>query len=315
MDHYENEELRQEPENQENRESAYQQEQYQAPAQQQTYRGAGVGRKESPFADSPYVMNQPQGEPEPYCYQNTYVPPVPPQEPPRKPKKQKSGSSRKVWKAVLCAVLAVVLVAGSCGITAAVVNNNWENRMDRYQDSVDSRFAQMQEQIDALPDQNNIVGYPNMVTTITPPGAIYQNNVEAVVLISAKVTSASMFGQTTGVSTGSGFVLTEDGYVVTNHHVVEGASGVTVTMYDGTEYEAKIVGTDETNDVAVLKITETVQLQAVTIGSSDALNVGDQVVAIGNPLGELISTLTVGYVSAKGRDVTTDGKTINISSY
>ena len=83
-------------------------------------------------------------------------------------------------------------------------------------------------------------------------------------------------------------------------------------MHDGTEYEAKIVGTDETNDVAVLKITENVQLQAVTVGSSDALNVGDQVVAIGNPLGELTSTLTVGYVSAKGRDVTTDGKTINM---
>ena len=319
MENFENEQFRQEPEIQENTNHHENQEQpereeYRPEPEQQTYRGAGVGRKESPFANSPYVTNQPHVKPEeePYRYQNAYVPPVPPQEPPRKPKKQKSGSSRKVWKVVLCAVLAVVLVAGSCGITAAVVNNNWKNRMDRYQDSVDSRFAQMQEQIDALPDQNNIVGYPNMVTTITPPGAIYQNNVEAVVLISAKVTSASMFGQTTGVSTGSGFVLTEDGYVVTNHHVVEGASGVTVTMYDGTEYEAKIVGTDETNDVAVLKITETVQLQAVTIGSSDALNVGDQVVAIGNPLGELTSTLTVGYVSAKGRDVTTDGKTINM---
>lgn len=322
MENYENEQLRQEPQIEENQEpviqekqeSIPQQETYETPAYQQTYRGAGVGRKESPFANSPYVMNQPRPEPEPYRYQNAYVPPVPPQEPPRKPKKQKSGSSRKVWTVVLCAVLAVVLVAGSCGITAAVVNNNWKNRMDRYQDSVDSRFAQMQEQIDALPDQNNIVGYPNMVTTITPPGAIYQNNVQAVVLISAKVTSsAGMFGQTTtGVSTGSGFVLTEDGYVVTNHHVVEGASGVTVTMHDGTEYEAKIIGSDATNDVAVLKITEDVQLQAVEIGSSNALKVGDQVVAIGNPLGELTSTLTVGYVSAKERDVTTDGKTINM---
>jgi len=319
MENFENEQFRQEPEIQENTNHHENQEQpareeYRPEPEQQTYRGAGVGRKESPFANSPYVTNQPHVKPEgePYRYQNAYVPPVPPQEPPRKPKKLKKADGGKVWKVVLCAVLAIALVAGSCGITAAVVNNNWKNRMDRYQDSVDSRFAQMQEQIDALPDQNNIVGYPNMVTTITPPGAIYQNNVEAVVLISAKVTSASMFGQTTGVSTGSGFVLTEDGYVVTNHHVVEGASGVTVTMYDGTEYEAEIVGTDETNDVAVLKITETVQLQAVTIGSSDALNVGDQVVAIGNPLGELTSTLTVGYVSAKGRDVTTDGKTINM---
>ena len=309
MDHFDNEELRQEPENQEN---VMQQEQ--PVPEQQTYRGAGVGRKESPFADSPYVMNRPAAQPEPEYYyeQNTYIPPIPPQEPPRKVKKQKKANGRKLWKPILCAVLAIVLVAGSCGITAAVVNNNWENRMVHFQDSMETRLAQMQAQIDALPDQNNIVARPNVVATTTPPGAIYQNNVGSVVLISAKVTSTNMFGQSSGVSTGSGFVLTEDGYVVTNNHVVEKSSGVTVTMHDGTEYEAKIVGADATNDVAVLKITETVQLQAVTIGSSDALNVGDQVVAIGNALGELTSTLTVGYVSAKGRDVTTDGKTINM---
>ena len=315
MDQFENEELRQEPEIQEKQEPAHQQEEYRAEPEQQTYRGAGVGRKESPFADSPYVMNhqRPQPEAEPYHYQNTYIPPIPPQEPPRKPKKQKNGSNRKVWKAVLCTVLAVVLVAGSCGVTALVIHNDWKNRTDIMMDAFQQQIDDLQAQVDALPNQQAIVGQPNFVATITPPGAIYQQNVEAVVLISAKVTAPGMFGQTTtGVSTGSGFVLTEDGYVVTNHHVVEGASGVTVTMHDGTEYDAKIVGTDETNDVAVLKITETVQLQAVLIGSSEALNVGDQVVAIGNPLGELTSTLTVGYVSAKGRDVTTDGKTINM---
>ena len=159
-----------------------------------------------------------------------------------------------------------------------------------------------------------IVGYPTASNGGLTPGAIYQQNVESVVLISAEVTSApNMFGQSSvGVSTGSGFVLSEDGYVVTNHHVVEGASGVTVTLHDGTEYAAKIVGSDATNDVAVLKITEDVQLQAAEIGSSTVLSVGDQVVAIGNPLGELTSTLTVGYVSAKERDVTTDGRTINM---
>ncbi len=313
MENFENNQFPQEPKIQENQEQTMQ-EQYRPEPEHQTYRGAGVGRKESPFANSPYVMNQPRPQPEaePYTYQTSYVPPVPPQEPPRKMKK-KNGNGRKVWKVVLCAVLAIALVAGSCGITAALVNNHWENRLGWLEDSMEDRLEQMQEQLDAaMKQKDTIIGYPNVVGTITPPGAIYQNNVEAVVLISAKVTSTGIFGQSTGVSTGSGFVLTEDGYVVTNHHVVADASGVTVTMHDGTEYEAKIVGTDETNDVAVLKITENVQLQAVTVGSSDALNVGDQVVAIGNPLGELTSTLTVGYVSAKGRDVTTDGKTINM---
>ena len=314
MDNFENEELRQEPKEQETCIPEPEQPAYQSTSNpyQQPYHGTGAGRKESPFANSPYVMNQAQPNPDPYRYQNTYVPPVPPQEPPCKMKKQKKFG--KGWKAVLCAVLALAIVAGSCGITAAMVNNHWENRMDRFQDSMDVRLAQMQEQIDtAAAKQDEIISYPE-VSYVTAPGTIYQQNVQAVVLISAKVTSTSgMFGQTTtGVSTGSGFVLTEDGYVVTNHHVVEDATGVTVTMYDGTEYQAKIVGSDATNDVAVLKITENVQLQAVEVGSSDALNVGDQVVAIGNPLGELTSTLTVGYVSAKERDVTTDNTTINM---
>lgn len=312
MENYENEEMRQEPLHQESVPAEPEQPAYQPDPCQQPYHGTGAGRKESPFANSPYVMNQNQQSADPYRYQSTYVPPVPPQEPPRKPKKQKTGNGRKVWKAVLCAVLAIVLVAGSCGMTAYVINNKWESRTDMMIDTFENRMNQLQEQIDAAKQQDTIVGYPNVSYTITPPGAIYQNNVESVVLISAKVT-ASVFGQTTtGISTGSGFVITEDGYVVTNHHVIDRATGVTVTMHDGTEYAAKIVGSDSTNDVALLKIEQAVSLKAVTIGSSDALNVGDQVVAIGNPLGKLTSTLTVGYVSAKERDITTDGTTINM---
>ena len=306
MENYENNELHQEENVQEPAQSAYNAEPEQSP-----YHGTGAGRKESPFADSPYVINHAPQNTEPYRPANTYVPPVPPQEPPVKPKKEKKVHS-KFWKRVLCAVLAVVVVAGSCVITAEVVNDRWEDRMDRFEDSVEARFAQMQEQIEAsqkLP--GTIPAYPQYVTS---PGAIYQQNVQAVVLITAEVTAVSgMFGQTTtGISSGSGFVLTENGYVVTNHHVVDKATAVTVTMYDGTEYQAEIVGSDSTNDVALLKIEEDVTLQAVTIGSSTALGVGDQVVAIGNPLGELTSTLTVGYVSAKSRDVTTDNTTINM---
>lgn len=114
-----------------------------------------------------------------------------------------------------------------------------------------------------------------------------------------------------GTSAGSGFVLTKDGYIITNHHVIENATSVKVSTYDGTEYDAQIIGSDSTNDVAVLKV-DAEDLSAVTIGSSDDLVVGDQVVAIGNPLGELTSTLTVGYVSAKDRDVTTEGTILNM---
>ena len=119
-----------------------------------------------------------------------------------------------------------------------------------------------------------------------------------------------MYGST-AVSGGSGFVLTADGYIVTNHHVIEGATGVTITTHNGEEYPAEIIGSDFSNDVAVLK-AENVELSPVTLGSSNALAIGDMVVAIGNPLSDLSSTQTVGYVSGKDRDVTAANKVINM---
>jgi serine protease Do len=112
-------------------------------------------------------------------------------------------------------------------------------------------------------------------------------------------------------SSGSGFILSDDGYVVTNYHVVEGQNRLQVVMYDGTTYEAEYIGGNESNDIALIKV-DAQNLPPVTIGSSSDLIVGDQVVAIGNPLGELASTLTVGYVSAKDRIVTSDGSQINM---
>ena len=93
--------------------------------------------------------------------------------------------------------------------------------------------------------------------------------------------------------------------------MVEGATSVTVKLYNGEEYDAEIVGTDEMNDVALLKIDAT-GLQAVTIGDSDQIEVGEEVIAIGNPLGELTFTMTAGVVSALDREINTDGKPINM---
>ncbi len=98
---------------------------------------------------------------------------------------------------------------------------------------------------------------------------------------------------------GTGFILSADGYVVTNNHVVDGADEVIVKMRDGTEHEAKIIGTDPKLDVALIKF-KAKHLKAVQLGDSDKLRVGDWVVAIGNPFG-LEQTVTAGIVSAKGR--------------
>jgi S1-C subfamily serine protease len=92
---------------------------------------------------------------------------------------------------------------------------------------------------------------------------------------------------------------------------IEDANSVKVTLYNGKEYDAKLVGTDSVNDVALLKI-EATGLQAVTVGDSDKIEVGEQVVAIGNPLGELTFTMTQGYISATGREINTDGTPINM---
>ncbi|SDW49813.1 serine protease Do [Ruegeria halocynthiae] len=101
---------------------------------------------------------------------------------------------------------------------------------------------------------------------------------------------------------GSGFVLDEAGYIVTNHHVVDNASEVTVRLSDDRTFEAEIVGTDPLTDIAVLKIDAGEDLQAVEMGDSDVIRVGEDVVAIGNPFG-LNATVTTGIVSAKGRNI------------
>ncbi|OGH01871.1 MAG: hypothetical protein A2600_09360 [Candidatus Lambdaproteobacteria bacterium RIFOXYD1_FULL_56_27] len=100
---------------------------------------------------------------------------------------------------------------------------------------------------------------------------------------------------------GSGFVFSEDGYIVTNNHVVERADKIEVTFYDGKTYEAKVVGTDAITDLALIKV-EAKGLKPVLLGDSEKLEVGDWVLAIGNPLG-LDYTVTAGIISAKGRDI------------
>ena len=110
---------------------------------------------------------------------------------------------------------------------------------------------------------------------------------------------------------GSGVVMTADGYIMTNNHVIDGASKITVTTSDDKEYEAKLVGTDSITDIAVLKISAK-NLTPATYGNSDQLTVGDMAVAIGNPLGELGGTVSAGIISALDRELAIDGKTMTL---
>ncbi len=140
---------------------------------------------------------------------------------------------------------------------------------------------------------------------------IYNQNVPAIVGIST-ITTQNTYGQTSAASsTGSGFIISSDGEILTNYHVVEGAQQLFVSLYDGREYPATLIGYEAESDVALIKI-EAENLPVCAIGNSDQVYVGEQIAAIGNPMGELTYTMTVGYVSAVDRFVTTDGNPISM---
>ena len=141
---------------------------------------------------------------------------------------------------------------------------------------------------------------------------VYAANVNSTVGITTSITTNYWGHITTSAASGSGFIMSEDGYILTNYHVIEDSTSITVRLYNNDSFEAKLIGYDESNDIAVLKI-EATGLVPVILGDSDKLNVGDDVVAIGNPLGELTFSLTKGAVSALNREVTMEnGITMNL---
>ncbi len=148
--------------------------------------------------------------------------------------------------------------------------------------------------------------------TVLSGEEIYAANLESVVGVNGDVTT-NIWGQTVrNPVSGSGFVISADGYILTNYHVIDGVSDIKVTFSNGTSYDAILVGGEEENDIAVLKIDAS-GLRPVVLGNSDALQVGEPVYAIGNPLGELTFTFTGGYVSAKDRSITmSDGTIMNM---
>ena len=140
---------------------------------------------------------------------------------------------------------------------------------------------------------------------------VYAANVNSVVSINVSTTT-NVFGRTTeSAASGSGFFITKDGYILTNYHVIEGASTVKVTAYDGTTYDAAVIGGDEDYDIAVIKVDGT-NFQPVVIGKSGSVQIGETVAAVGNPLGELTFSMSQGIVSCVNRAINVDGKPFNM---
>ena len=141
---------------------------------------------------------------------------------------------------------------------------------------------------------------------------IIDKNENAVVEIVVSGTAQNIWGQMQLVQgAGSGVIVSKDGYIATNYHVIQGANKVEVTLHNGDTYAARIIGSDPANDIAVIKI-DAKDLSTVTIGDSSTVDVGDLAVAIGNPLGQLGGTATTGIISALDRTLDVEGTTLTL---
>ena len=243
----------------------------------------------SPYASSPFTG-----------YYDTHGPR------PAKEKKHPLKPLGKLWPKALALVLAAACLFGGIAIGSRGAGNR-----QRQLEALEAELRALEARLDKL-DRSAPTAYtPLPAGDVLTPAQVYARNVASVVGITCDST-AVIGGQSIQTTvTGSGFLLSEDGYVVTNYHVVAEAATITVVTQDAETHEAALVGRDTTADMALLKV-EGEHFQPVTLGSSTELAIGDMVVAIGNPLSALEATQTVGYISGKNREVSTDNNVVNM---
>jgi len=239
-------------------------------------------------------QNEPQAEFEPEYQTDTqpaYQPMYQYNYQPQPPKKEKKFS-----------VGFLIAVAVSCSLIGGVVS---AGLLSLHKNLVSTKQPQITSTVQMGQRENTVLDITKIDTNkLMTPAEVYAANVNSTVGITTSVTTTNFWGyQTTSAAAGSGFILTENGYILTNYHVIEKSNAINVSLYDGRSFAATLVNYDQANDIAVLKI-EAENLSPVVLGDSSNMNVGDPVVAIGNPLGELTFSLTSGAVSALSRDVT-----------
>ena len=206
-------------------------------------------------------------------------------------KKRKKNNG---FKAVVATGLICSLIGGGIGgvVGANIAANNLQASL---------MSSEVQEEADK-PGRLQLMGSYN---EISPVVAIAEKVTPSVVGVKTFGTAYTYWGQripNQELGSGSGIIYSEDGYIITNYHVIEDATSVMITLSDGTEYDARIIGSDASSDLAVLKV-EAANLPAAELGDSAALQIGELVVAIGNPLG-YENTVTDGIVSGLNRQLT-----------
>ena len=222
--------------------------------------------------------------------------PQTPPTPPHSPKKKRSGAGKAVALVLCCA-----LVGGGAGVGGAAIydaaTSGPKTETTIYRNEVDPTAVKV-KQADGL--------------TPMSLSEIYAAYADSSVCVSVTGMATNGWYQQPTAGAGSGFIISEDGYIITNYHVIDGADTIKVTLNNGETYDAKLVGGEELNDVAVLKVDGVSGLKPVVLGDSDDLVVGEQVCTIGNALGTLSFSQTSGFVSSTGREITmSDGTVMN----
>lgn len=221
-------------------------------------------------------------------------------EPPKGPKK------RTVTK-ILCGVLACLMIsAGSVGGFVALVNNGYVTlNSGASSGSASSSQASSSSSILTTPTTTKAGALTAQeIAKKVIPSVVCIQNYQVSQSLNLQRKSGSDETAVSPTSEGSGIIISSDGYIVTNAHVVSGADSLKVILSDGKSHEAKLIGSDTVTDLAVVKI-EATGLTAAELGSSSSLQVADTVMAIGNPGGlEFNSSVTIGYVSALNREIT-----------
>lgn len=250
----------------------------------------------------------------PYQYSYGYGQPTPPQP----PKKKKNRTAL----VVVTIIIATVLLATAAGVGGYFLTSGGAYNGGDATDTTENVGGEngSANKNDANGTQNNntstgVVLSPESLGT-KDKGTIAEvvtKTADSVVEITTEYATSNSFYYTYGA--GSGVIIDENGYIITNNHVINGDSGtatsITVRLTNGRSYDAKIVGTDSDSDIAVIKIDET-GLTAAAIGKSSSLVVGEEVVLIGNPLGTLGGSVTNGIISALDREITVENETMNL---
>ena len=270
------------------------------PAQSSSY-AYGQSQPQSPVHGE--AGNRPVGTPPPYTAPHGGAAPVRQapgvyapqggQTPPAAPKKKKGNGGKIVL--VLIAVFILALAGGFAGAKLAKSGSTG-----------DAVVYQSDTKTSTDTDSTGTAKKANTVESVAASTAA-----SVVEVKTSYVQKGSFFGDYVTSGAGSGVIISKDGYIVTNNHVIDKAEEITVTLKSGKDYKAKLIGTDDKTDIAVLKI-DAKDLTPATFGDSSAVAVGEQIVTIGNPLGSLGGSVTTGIISATDREIEVENMTMTL---